>query len=71
MGYERKRGKLADLNALLRGGVQDRFSLIVGHTAVLGERQVRDHAGHRHAAAARHGAAVRRDDGAPAESPAL
>ena len=35
MGYERKRGKLADLNALLRGGSRDRFSLIVGETAVL------------------------------------
>ncbi|MFJ2990636.1 GH36-type glycosyl hydrolase domain-containing protein [Collimonas sp. NPDC087041] len=31
MGYERKRGKLADLNALLRGGVTDSFSLIVGN----------------------------------------
>ncbi|OGS17214.1 MAG: cyclic beta 1-2 glucan synthetase, partial [Elusimicrobia bacterium RIFOXYA2_FULL_58_8] len=30
MGYERKRGKLSDLNALLRGGGQDRFSEIVG-----------------------------------------
>ena len=35
MGYERKRGKLADLNALLRGGSRDRFSLVVGDTAVL------------------------------------
>ena len=35
MGYERKRGKLADLNALLRGGSRDHFSLIVGKTAVL------------------------------------
>jgi len=35
MGYERKRGKLADLNALLRGGGQDRFSSIVGATEVL------------------------------------
>ena len=39
MGYERKRGKLADLNALLRGetrgGAGDRFSLVVGDTAVL------------------------------------
>jgi len=33
MGYERKRGKLADLNALLRGGASDRFSLVVGDTA--------------------------------------
>ncbi len=30
MGYERKRGKLADLNALLRGDAQDRFSQVVG-----------------------------------------
>jgi cyclic beta-1,2-glucan synthetase len=35
MGYERKRGKLADLNSLLRGGSMDRFSLIVGDIAVL------------------------------------
>ena len=35
MGYERKRGKLADLNAFLRGGGRDRFSLVVGDTAVL------------------------------------
>ena len=35
MGYERKRGKLADLNSLLRGGARDRFSLVVGDTAVL------------------------------------
>ena len=35
MGYERKRGKLADLNALLRGDARDRFSLVVGRTSVL------------------------------------
>jgi cellobiose phosphorylase len=35
MGYERKRGKLAELNSLLRGGSRDRFSLIVGDIAVL------------------------------------
>ena len=35
MGYERKRGKLAELTSLLRGGSQDRFSLVVGATAVL------------------------------------
>ena len=35
MGYERKRGKLAELNQLLRGGSRDRFSLVVGETAVL------------------------------------
>jgi cyclic beta-1,2-glucan synthetase len=35
MGYERKRGKLADLNALLRGDAADRFAAIVGDTAIL------------------------------------
>jgi cyclic beta-1,2-glucan synthetase len=35
MGYERKRGKLADLNALLRGGTEGRFSLIGGDTSAL------------------------------------
>jgi cyclic beta-1,2-glucan synthetase len=30
MGYERKRGKLSDLNALLRGDPQERFSLVTG-----------------------------------------
>ncbi|MDO8545377.1 MAG: glucoamylase family protein [Opitutaceae bacterium] len=35
MGYERKRGKLAEFNALLRGGPRDCFSAIVGDTAVL------------------------------------
>lgn len=32
MGHERKRGKLADLNAFLRGGATDAFSLVVGNT---------------------------------------
>ncbi len=35
MGYERKRGKLAELNLLLRGGAPDRFSVVVGRTADL------------------------------------
>ncbi len=35
MGYERKRGKLADLNTLLRTGQSDAFSLRVGDTASL------------------------------------
>ena len=39
MGYERKRGKLADLNAFLRGGAnatsEKSFSLVVGAIAVL------------------------------------
>ena len=35
MGYERKRGKLAELNSLLRGGPEARFSLVIGETVVL------------------------------------
>ncbi|MGH7943445.1 MAG: glucoamylase family protein, partial [Opitutaceae bacterium] len=35
MGYERKRGKLAEFNALLRGGPRDCFSAIVGDTGIL------------------------------------
>jgi len=35
MGYERKRGKLAALNALLRGGLREPFSCIIGDTGVL------------------------------------
>ncbi len=35
MGWERKRGKLADFNGLLRSGASDRFNLIVGQTELL------------------------------------
>ncbi len=35
MGYERKRGKLGDLNALLRSGSTRPFSLVVGATGIL------------------------------------
>lgn len=35
MGYERKRGKLADLNSLLLRGSSDCFSVVVGDTSVL------------------------------------
>ncbi len=35
MGYERKRGKLEELNFLLRGGSKNRFSLIIGKIEVL------------------------------------
>ena len=34
MGYERKRGKLADLNATLRGAT-DRFSVVIGKSSIL------------------------------------
>jgi cyclic beta-1,2-glucan synthetase len=36
MGYERKRGKLEQFNALLRGGEQTAFSDIVGDVSILG-----------------------------------
>ena len=68
MGYERKRGKLGDLNALLRGGAAAPFSRIVGRIAGLVRRALRHHAGHRHAAAARRGAPAGRHDGASAQS---
>jgi cellobiose phosphorylase len=35
MGYERKRGKLTEFNALLRGGSADRFSVIRGELSIL------------------------------------
>jgi cellobiose phosphorylase len=35
MGYERKRGKLEDLNRYLRGGARDKFSLVIGDTSEL------------------------------------
>lgn len=36
MGYERKRGKIADLNNVLRNGSTDNFSLIIGEISILG-----------------------------------
>ena len=35
MGYERKRGKLIELNSLLRDGLEDQFSLVTGNTEIL------------------------------------
>nr|WP_165930910.1 glucoamylase family protein [Paralcaligenes ureilyticus] len=35
MGYERKRGKLSDLNGFLRGSSDDAFSCVVGRTEAL------------------------------------
>jgi cellobiose phosphorylase len=37
MGYERKRGKLAEMNALLRGTGSEKFSLIVADQSVFGQ----------------------------------
>ena len=71
MGYERKRGKLAELNAFLRGGSSG--SLLAGRRCdcSLIEREVRDHPGHGYATAARFGVAVCGSHGAPAESCAV
>ena len=35
MGYERKRGKLEELNSMLRGGSKTRFSIVIGKTEIL------------------------------------
>ncbi|MGZ3447252.1 MAG: GH36-type glycosyl hydrolase domain-containing protein, partial [Myxococcaceae bacterium] len=37
MGWERKRGKLADFNHLIRGGAEGAFSVVLGDLAVLRE----------------------------------
>ncbi|MBK8490877.1 MAG: hypothetical protein IPL49_08315 [Saprospirales bacterium] len=34
MGYERKRGKISELNSLLRGGSKERFSLLIGDQSI-------------------------------------
>ena len=67
MGYERKRGKLTEFNALLRGGSRECFSEIVGETAILPADQVCHHARHRHPASARCRPAARGHDGPSVE----
>jgi len=37
MGWERKRGKLAQFNRYLRGGARDAFSVVAGDTRTLGD----------------------------------
>ncbi len=68
MGWERKRGKLDELNALLRGSTTTSI-LTPGRTAstVPHGRALRGHARCRHAAASRGGGAPRGDDGPPAQ----
>ena len=60
MGYERKRGKLADLNALLRGARARALRARRRRHRGAVRRALRHHARHRHAAAARRGAQARR-----------
>ena len=52
MGWERKRGKLLDLNNLLLGK-NNNFSMIAGDQSQLLRNQVRHHARRRHPVAAR------------------
>ena len=72
MGWERKRGKLHELNRLLRGATDttfmaDRRPL----TCRACRRPLRDHPRCRYAAAARSGQAAGRQDGASAQRPRL
>ena len=67
MGYERKRGKLSDLNAMLRGaGGPFRGSRRTDRDPA--RRALCHHARHRHAIAARCGAAMVGHDGPSAQS---
>ncbi len=68
MGWERKRGKLAQFNRYLRGGARDAFSIIAGDARMLAERALRHHARLRHGFAARNGGHARRRHCASAES---
>ncbi len=67
MGYERKRGKLADLNSFLRGGSRDCFAVVVGDDGSLSGREVCDHPGYRYATAPGLGVATGGSHGAPLE----
>ena len=72
MGWERKRGKLQELNRLLRGATDTTYITSTGQLALGARRRaLRDHARCRHARAARGAAPADRQDGAPAQSPAL
>ena len=68
IGWERKRGKLCELNRLLRGAEDTTF---LAPPAVPDERPLRDHARCGHAAAARDGRAAHRQDGASPQPAAL
>ena len=70
MGFERKRGKLADLNALLRGKGRRFLARRWQYGIAIGD-EICHHARQRHAIAARLRAPVRRCHGASAECPPL
>ena len=72
MGWERKRGKLQELNRLLRGATDTTFVTSTGSDAVGARgRALRAHARRRHARAARGAAPAHRQDGASAQPAAL
>ena len=71
MGRERKRGKLAEFNRLLRGATDTSFVVQHGDTVDPAVGPLRDHARLGHAAADGSGAAARRDAVAPAQPAAL
>ena len=72
IGWERKRGKLHELNRLLRGATDTTFVQPSGRPRHRARRcSLRRHARRRHAAAARHGAPADRQDGASAQPAAL
>ena len=68
MGWERKRGKLHELNQLLRGATQHHVSSHRRRAAASNPRRsLRHHSRCRHAPAARRGGSLGRHHGAPAE----
>ena len=71
MGYERKRGKLEQFNALLRGGPREPFSEIISDLAILPTIQYVLTLGHRYRLAARCRPQTHRHDGASAEPAAI
>jgi hypothetical protein len=67
MGRERKRGKLAELNMVLRGHGHACFMRIIGDLQTLGHVRYVHHPGHRHPIASRCRPAVHRRHAAPTE----
>ena len=67
MGWERKRGKLAEFNRFLRGQAADAFSVDRRRRRTAPRVPLRHHARRRHRAAAGRGAAAGRRDGASAQ----
>ena len=71
MGWERKRGKLAEFNRLLRGATDTSFTIQQGDLVDSADGALRHHAGLRHAAADGNGPPPGRHAGASAEQAAL